>query len=135
MESYQTWVGDGLTEALTDVSPSERQTILGKLRRAGLLAGEDSHNQGDLDAHPLVREYFREQLGNERGAAWGECSRRPYDHHRGDLSCSILDSNGPRPAAKNLSNGRPRAEQQKSISLQKRAEATYAAYRGQKAGE
>src|SRR4029077_10526687 len=31
----------GLTESLTDLSPNEWQTILGRLRRARLLAGED----------------------------------------------------------------------------------------------
>jgi tRNA A-37 threonylcarbamoyl transferase component Bud32 len=46
----------GLTEALTELSIKRWQTILAKLRRARLLAGEDSHNRGDLDTHPLVRE-------------------------------------------------------------------------------
>src|SRR5260370_35690240 len=52
----------GLTESLTDLSPSEWRTILAKLRRARLLAGQDPRNPGYLDAHPLVREYFCEQL-------------------------------------------------------------------------
>ena len=52
----------GLTEPLTDLRPSEWQTFLAKLRRARLLAQEDPHNRGYLDTHPLVREYFGEQL-------------------------------------------------------------------------
>ena len=51
-----------LTESLIDLSPTEWRTILAKLRRARLLAGEDPQNPGHLDAHPLVREYFGEQL-------------------------------------------------------------------------
>ena len=48
----------GLTESLTDLSPTEWRTIPAKLRRARLLAGEDPHNPGHFDTHPLVREYF-----------------------------------------------------------------------------
>ncbi|MBV8413576.1 MAG: protein kinase, partial [Verrucomicrobia bacterium] len=47
-----------LTESLTDLSPTEWRTILARLRRARLLAGEDPHNPGQLDTHPLVREYY-----------------------------------------------------------------------------
>ena len=47
----------GLTESLTDLSPNEWRTILARLRRARLLAGEDPQNRGHLDTHPLVREY------------------------------------------------------------------------------
>jgi len=52
----------GLTESLIDLRPTEWRTILAKLRRARLLAGEDPHSPGQLDTHPLVREYFGEQL-------------------------------------------------------------------------
>ena len=50
----------GLTESLTDLSPAEWRVILARLRRARLLAGEDPHIPGQLDTHPLVREYFGE---------------------------------------------------------------------------
>jgi hypothetical protein len=56
--------------------------ILGKLRRARLLAGEDPDNPGYLDAHPLVREYFGEQLRTQQTDAWKECNRRLYHHYR-----------------------------------------------------
>jgi hypothetical protein len=39
----------GLTESLTDLSPSEWQMILARLRRARFLTGEDPHNPGHLD--------------------------------------------------------------------------------------
>jgi hypothetical protein len=71
-----------LTESLTDLSPSEWQTILAKLRRARLLAGEDPHNPGHLDTHPLVREYFGEQLRSQRTEAWKECNRRLFNYYR-----------------------------------------------------
>jgi hypothetical protein len=72
----------GLTEALTGLSGRQWQSILGRLRRARLLAGEDPDNRGDLDTHPLVREYFGEQLRTERDAAWKECNRRLYHYYR-----------------------------------------------------
>ena len=72
----------GLTESLTDLHSTAWRTILAKLRRAGLLAGEDPDNPGCLDAHPLVREYFGEQLRNERTDAWKECNRRLYNYYR-----------------------------------------------------
>ena len=72
----------GLTESLIDLSPTEWRTILAKLRRARLLVPEDPHNPGDLDTHPLVREYFGEQLRSQRTDAWKECNRRLYNHYR-----------------------------------------------------
>jgi hypothetical protein len=72
----------GLTESLTDLRPTEWQTILAKLRRARLLAGEDPQHRRHLDAHPLVREYFGKQLRKKRTSAWKECNRRLYSYYR-----------------------------------------------------
>ena len=58
------------------------RTILAKLRRARLLAGEDPHNPGHLDTHPLVREYFGEQLRSQQTDAWKESNRRLYNYYR-----------------------------------------------------
>jgi len=65
----------GLTESLTDLRPTEWQTILAKLRRARLLSREDPHNPGQLDSHPLVRAYFGEQLRSQQTDAWKECNK------------------------------------------------------------
>jgi serine/threonine protein kinase/predicted ATPase len=72
----------GLTESLADLRPTEWRTILARLRRARLLAPEDPHDSGHLDTHPLVREYFGEQLRSQRTEAWKECNRRLYNHYR-----------------------------------------------------
>ena len=72
----------GLTESLTDLSPTAWRTILAKLRRAKLLAGEDPYNPGQVDTHPLVREYFGEQLRSQRSEACKECNRRLYHYYR-----------------------------------------------------
>ena len=71
-----------LTESLTDLSLSEWRTILARLRRARLLAGEDPHNAMRLDTHPLVREYFGEQLRSQQTDAWKECNRRLFHHYQ-----------------------------------------------------
>ena len=81
----------GLTESLTDLSPTEWRTLLARLRRARLLAAEDPHNPGHLDTHPLVREYFGEQLRSQRTDAWKECNRRLYNHYR-TLAPQLPDS-------------------------------------------
>jgi hypothetical protein len=72
----------GLTESLTDLSPTEWRTILARLRRARLLAAEDPQNPRHLDTYPLVREYFGEQLRSQRTEAWRECNRRLCDYYR-----------------------------------------------------
>ena len=81
----------GLTESLIELSPTEQRTILARLRRARLLAGEDPHNPGQLDTHPLVREYFGEQLRCQRTYAWKECNKRLYHYYR-TLAPQLPDS-------------------------------------------
>jgi serine/threonine protein kinase/predicted ATPase len=71
-----------LTESLTDLSPTEWRTILARLRRARLLAGEDPHNPGYVDTHPLVREYYGDQLRGQRSDAWKECNKRLFNYYR-----------------------------------------------------
>ena len=72
----------GLTESLTSSSRTKWRTILARLRRARLLAGEDPHHPGQLDTHPLVREYFGEQLRSQHTEAWKEGNRRLYHHYQ-----------------------------------------------------
>ena len=81
----------GLTESLVGLSPTEWRTVLGRLRRAKLLAGEDPHDRGQLDAHPLVREYFGEQLRSQQTEAWQDGNRRLYHHYRA-LAPSLPDT-------------------------------------------
>ena len=81
----------GLTESLTNLSPTEWRTILARLRRARLLAGEDPHNPGYVDTHPLVREYYGEQLRGQRSDAWKECNKRLFNYYRA-LAPQLPDS-------------------------------------------
>ena len=72
----------GLTELLVGLTPAEWRAVLARLRRARLLTDEDPLQPRQLDAHPLVREYFGEQLRSQRTAAWKEGHRRLYEHYR-----------------------------------------------------
>jgi tetratricopeptide (TPR) repeat protein len=67
----------GLTDALAVISGREWKKAVGNLRRVGLLAAEQDKR---LDAHPLVREHFGEQLKREQPEAWREGHRRLYEH-------------------------------------------------------
>jgi serine/threonine protein kinase len=80
-----------LTESLTDLSQIEWRTIVAKLRRARLVAGEDPIDPGHVDTHPLVREYFGEQLRNQQTDAWKEGNRRLYHYYRA-LAPELPDS-------------------------------------------
>ncbi|MCP4665750.1 MAG: hypothetical protein GY849_05235, partial [Deltaproteobacteria bacterium] len=51
----------GLTESLTELSEDDWQWALSSLREHGLLAPTSS-GAGVVDAHPLVRSYFADQL-------------------------------------------------------------------------
>jgi tetratricopeptide (TPR) repeat protein len=81
----------GLTESLTNLSPAEWRTILARLRRARLLAGEDPSNPGYVDTHPLIREYYGEQLRGQRSDAWKECNQRLFNYYR-TLAPQLPDS-------------------------------------------
>ena len=47
-----------LTECLTALSPSQWRMVLARLRRAKLLADEDPHRPGPLDAYPPGARVF-----------------------------------------------------------------------------
>jgi hypothetical protein len=162
----------GVAEPLVDLELTERRAILARLRRAGLLAGEDPHNPGHLDTHPLVREYFGKQLRTQRTEAWKECNKRLYDLalkaealHIADHTSESLEAISEAEALVERFEDRhwcaelhrlrglflatlgaeetqieasfcaaiKTAREQKSVSLEKRAEATHAEYRRQKA--
>jgi predicted ATPase len=72
----------GLTESLTNLNQTEWRTLLARLRRARLLAAEDPQYSRHLDTHPLVREFYGEQLRSQRTEAWNECNRRLFNYYQ-----------------------------------------------------
>lgn len=70
----------GLTEMLQGLSVVKWQQALSKLRRLNLLSPANPHAPGELDAHPLVREHFRQQLKAHAPEAWRAGNLRLYEH-------------------------------------------------------
>jgi tetratricopeptide (TPR) repeat protein len=67
-----------LTDAIGLAHESRWRKALVRLREARLLLeGKESEA---LDAHPLVRAYFQEELENERSEAWREGNLRLYEY-------------------------------------------------------
>ena len=78
----------GLTEYLHDLSEAHWNTLLKRLERAHLLKLRASSLSSfslypsafQTDAHPLVREYFAEQLRTTQPEAWRNAHSRLFDH-------------------------------------------------------
>lgn len=70
----------GLTEPLQQFKGREWNQAVAKLRRLKLLAEGSPGEPGTLDAHPLVREHFKQQLKDHRPAAWRKANQRLYEH-------------------------------------------------------
>ncbi|HKG46410.1 MAG TPA: DUF4062 domain-containing protein [Pyrinomonadaceae bacterium] len=68
-----------LTEPLQHFKGREWNQAVAKLRRIKLLA-EASSEPGTLDAHPLIRDYFKRQLKTQRPNAWRKANERLYEH-------------------------------------------------------
>lgn len=69
-----------LTEPLMDLGEEDWQLALSNLREHGLLLPADPHQPGILDAHPLVRVFFQEDLEKHRPKAWQAGNLRLYEH-------------------------------------------------------
>ncbi len=70
----------GLTEPLADLGDEAWNLALSSLRDHGLLLPADSHQPGTLDAHPLVRVFFQEDLETHHPEAWKAGNERLYEH-------------------------------------------------------
>ena len=67
----------GLTEAVVGLDPREWKLALSRLEEINLLAVQDD---GSVDCHPLLREYFATQLRRQHPEAWRAAHRRLYEH-------------------------------------------------------
>jgi len=69
-----------LTEHIQGLPEADWLRLIHKLREKRLIASESRHQPDILDAHPLVREHFSEQLKGEYPEAWQEGNNRLYEH-------------------------------------------------------
>src|SRR6266566_5195456 len=67
---------------LSEFEGAEWQRCVTDLRRMGLLAGETAGLPGTLDAHPLIREYFRDRLRHRSPALWEAGNRSLYVYYQ-----------------------------------------------------
>jgi tetratricopeptide (TPR) repeat protein len=70
----------GLTEPLEKLAIEDWRYAIDTLREHGLLTAAEPGEPGTLDAHPLIRVYFAEELEQHRPEAWKEGNRRLYEH-------------------------------------------------------
>jgi tetratricopeptide (TPR) repeat protein len=70
----------GLTDTLQNLSNEDWRRTLIRLRSARLIADEDPKQPNMLDAHPLVREHFKQQLKRQLPDVWREGNNRLYEH-------------------------------------------------------
>ena len=72
----------GLTSQLSGMGEAAWLRLLARLRQTKLIAAESRHRPDALDAHPLVREHFGEQLRGANAAAWAAAHGRLYEHYK-----------------------------------------------------
>jgi hypothetical protein len=73
----------GLTEPLKNLSEEDWKRALDRLRRAKLIAENDPDNPQVLDAHPLVRAYFKKQLKQHYPDAWRRGNNQLFEYLSG----------------------------------------------------
>ncbi len=77
----------GLTEPLIDLSDDDWNIALFSLEECGLITVDSNQSaigdrQSAIDAHPLIREYFAQQLRDKNLQGWRLAHRRLYEHLR-----------------------------------------------------
>ncbi len=72
----------GLTESLVDLSAEDWQVATASLREHSLLTAADLREEETVDAHPLVRAYFAEEIESHYPNGWREGNRRLYEYLR-----------------------------------------------------
>jgi tetratricopeptide (TPR) repeat protein len=71
----------GLTEPLVDLNDDEWNNLITTLAESGLVSVKTAHSA--LDAHPIIREYFAEQLRKRSPDSWRLAHGRLYEHLKG----------------------------------------------------
>ncbi len=68
------------TTALVKLEEEGWSEAIGRLRRWRLVAPPAAHDDGSLDTHPMVREYFRRRLSRDSRAGFRAGHKRLYTH-------------------------------------------------------
>lgn len=73
---------DGLTDSIINLNEENWSRAVFRLREVKLLAPFDPSAPDTLDSHPLVRDWFSEQLKRKNEKAWRAAHSRLYEHLR-----------------------------------------------------
>jgi tetratricopeptide (TPR) repeat protein len=72
----------GLTDSIINIDDKKWQRAVSRLRDVRLLSQRDVSAPNDLDAHPLVREWFGDRLKQKNEAVWKAAHARLFEHLR-----------------------------------------------------
>jgi tetratricopeptide (TPR) repeat protein len=70
----------GLTDHIGAEAEVNWLQAVQRLRKYKIIAAESHHTTDELDAHPLVREHFRDQLEAQYFDAWCKAHKRLYEY-------------------------------------------------------
>jgi len=71
-----------VSNLLSGLSDLEWMNVLSELRECRVLGTAVEGRSGDVDAHPIVRQYFGEQIRTRWPKQWKEGHKRLYEHYR-----------------------------------------------------
>jgi hypothetical protein len=71
-----------LTTHLSELGEAAWLRLLEKLRATGLVVPASTHAPDEVDAHPLIREHFGEELRANHPDAWRVGHDRLYEHFK-----------------------------------------------------
>ncbi len=71
-----------VSNLLSGLSDLEWMNLLSELRERRVLGTAVEGRSGDVDAHPIVRQYFAEQIRTRWPKQWKEGHKRLYEHYR-----------------------------------------------------
>lgn len=77
-QKHKRWFGLSSTVTAELLEEPQWKQIIAKLRRLKLLTDSSTHDE--VEAHPLLREHFRDQLQRAHPAAWQAGNLRLYEH-------------------------------------------------------
>jgi tetratricopeptide (TPR) repeat protein len=69
----------GLTGHISNATERRWRSAIGVLREARLLAERDEDSPDTIDCHPLIRQYFSEELQKKHPKRWKEAHQRLFD--------------------------------------------------------
>lgn len=72
----------GLTDHLSGLNDADWLRLLERLRELGLVAPKSAHAPDEVDAHPLVREHFGEEVREKYSEAWQAGHARLYGYFK-----------------------------------------------------